>query len=431
MGQWEKRTEAVKWESGRFSLPFTLFNKYSGVSLRNLKGIIKNRVSGVLKRIKRGEKGLSFEKQRLYSHKLSSSVNRGPPQKRFSEYSKEFNSFLKNNGFSNNIRFSKLFFILFILLFLSSLLLLLPACKNPPSPNNNFSPPHSGGPVTVCVRDTFDGGSLSNIPITFDGTSAHFEGKTDGSGCFTFEINSPVSGTLKINFSNSEASKNHDYIPSVYEGIAFSGDNNINIDIVKKQDLNPKGYSWRDLLNAYRGGFSPGINQVWVKQPEKWVVYDPHHVLKGYSDPKHNEVFNNIMEGFKAIEEYTNGFIRAPPRDKVEIKYETKKWVDNGIFFEITDGRAYEADDANSNDELIRSGAGCMYDNPAYMIGELCASVQGGDNESAIITVFDGGHELNEVDRIWGRFNYKKREPGSRMVLDGEYGHLYEIRKIK
>ncbi len=425
MGQWEKRAEAVKWEGGRFSLPITLFNKYSGVSLRNLKGIIKNRVSGVLKKIKREEKGLSFEKQRLYSHKLSSSVNRGPPVNKFSESSNMFNSFLKNNRFSNNKKFSKLFVILFIILFIFS----FSNCKknNNITPHNDFIPDPTGGPVTVCVRDTFDGGSLSNIPITFDGT-AHYEGKTDGSGCFTFEINSPVSGNLKINFSNSETSRNHDYIPSVYEGIAFSGDNNINIDIVKKQDLNPKGYSWKDLIEAYRGRELDGLNQVWVTEPKYWIVWDDNHVLDKYSDPRNNEVFNNIMKGFKAIQEYTNGFIKAPPRDKVEIRYDGMA-PDYSINFTITKGRAYEKDWANSNDELICSEAGAPSYDTSDMIGELCASVQGGDNESAIYTVFDG-FPMNDVDRIWGRFNYKKREPGSRIVLDGPYGHLYEIRKL-
>jgi len=419
MGQWEKRTEAVKWESGRFSLPITLFNKFSGVSLRNLKGIIKNRVSGLLKRFKRGEKGLSFEKQRLYSHKLSSSVNRGPPVNRFSESSNKFISPLNNNSFS------KISLILFILLFLSSLLLLLPACKKASSVDN--SP--VGGPVYLRVDDTFSGQQL-DVPVNIECGGMVYEKKTEG-GNLTFEIDKPEQCTIKVNFSNSLANKNDDYIPAVLENAGLQGEDNIHIDIVKKQDLNPKGYSWKDLINAYRGRDNNGLNQVWVKQPEKWVVYDPHNVLKGYSDPKHNEVFNNIMEGFKAIEEYTNGFIRAPPRDKVEIKYENLNNPPDGVlWFEITDGRAYEADRANSNDELIRSGAGAGPLDDVDTRGELVSSVQGGDNEAPVESVFMGD-VVNSLDKIWGRFNYIKREPGSIMVLDGPYGHLYEIRKRK
>ncbi len=420
MGQWEKKAEALKWESGRFSLPITLFNKFSGVSLRNLKGIIKNRVSGLLKRFKRGEKGLSFEKQRLYSHKLSSSVNRGPPVNRFSESSNKFISPLNNNSFS------KISLILFILLFLSSLLLLLPACKKASSVDN--SP--VGGPVYLRVDDTFSGQQL-DVPVNIECGGMVYEKKTEG-GNLTFEIDKPEQCTIKVNFSNSLANKNDDYIPAVLENAGLQGEDKIHIDIVKKQDLNPKGYSWRDLIDAYRGRGRNGTNQVWVKQPEKWVVYDPNHVLKGYSDPKHNEVFNNIMEGFKAIEEYTNGFIRAPPRDKVEIKYVEEKIPQGTIGFVITDGEAWELDDANSNDELIRSGAGA---NPKFnygstVIAELVSSIQGGDNESACPSVFVE-YEISDVDRMWGRFNYLKREPGSRIVLDGPYGHLYEIRKIK
>ena len=410
MGQWEKRAEAVKWESGKYSLPITLLNKYLGISLKNLKGIIKNRVSGVLKRIKRGGKGVSFEKQRLNSHKMSFSVKRGPPEKRFSESKSSF--FIYKS-------FSKVFLILFIILFIS----FFSACKKA-SPVDN-SP--VGGPVYISVDDTFSGQQL-DVPVDIECGGMVYEKKTEG-GMLKFDIDKPEQCTIKVNFSNSLANKNDDYIPAVLENAGLQAEDNIHIDIVKKQDLNPKGYSWKDLLNAYRGGVSPGINQVWVKQPEKWVVYDPHHVLKGYSDPKHNEVFNNIMEGFKAIEEYTNGFIRAPSRDKVEIRYDGMA-PDYSINFTITSGDAYEKDYANSNDELIRSGAGCMYDNPGYMIGELCASVQGGDNESGSEPVFNTG-KMTETDRIWGRFNYIKREPGSIMVLDGPYGHLYEIREIK
>ncbi len=430
MGQWEKRAEALKWESGRFSLPFTLFNKYSGVSLRNLKGIIKNRVSGVLKKIKREEKGLSFEKQRLYSHKLSSSVNRGPPVKRFSESSKKFISFLNNNGssnnkrFLNNIRFSKLFFILFIMLFIFSLLLLLPACKKASSVIDNSS---SGGPVFITVDDTFSGQQL-DVPVNIECGGMVYEKKTTG-GNLTFEIDKPEHCTIKVNFSNSLANKNDDYIPAVLENAGLQGEDNIHIDIVKKQDLNPKGYSWKDLIDAYRGRGRNGTNQVWVKQPKYWIVWDDNHVLDKYSDPRNNEVFNNIMKGFKAIQEYTNGFIKAPPRDKVEIRYDGTA-PDYSINFTITKGRAYEKDWANSNDELIRSGAGAGPYAEVDTRGELVSSVQGGDNEAPVESVFMGD-VVNSLDKIWGRFNYLKRETGSRIVLDGAYGHLYEIRKIK
>ena len=414
MGQWEKRAEALKWEGGRFSLPIVLLNKYSGISLRNLKGIIKNRVSGVLKRFKREEKGLSFEKQRLYSHKLSYSVNRGPPENRFSESSKMFNSFLNNNGFS------KLFLILFIILFIFS----FSACKKA-SPVIDDST--KGGPVFITVDDTFSGQQL-DVPVNIECGGMVYEKKTEG-GMLKFDIDKPEQCTIKVNFSNSLANKNDDYIPAVLENAGLQGEDNIHIDIVKKQDLNPKGYSWKDLINAYRGKELDGLNQVWVTQPKYWIVWDINHVLDKYEDKYHNEIMNNIMEGFKAIEEYTNGFIRTPPRDKVEIRYDGTA-PDYSINFTITKGRAYAKDWANSNDELIKSEAGA---NPKFNYGdfvraELVSSVQGGDNESACHSVFRSG-DMNEIDKIWGQFNYYKRETGSRIVLDGPYGHLYEIRK--
>ncbi len=333
-------------------------------------------------------------------------------------------SFLNNNGSSNNIRSSKLFFILFILLFSSSLLLLLPACKKASSVIDNSS---SGGTVYLTVDDTFSGQPL-DVPVNIECGGMVYEKKTNG-GNLTFEIDKPQHCTIKVNFSNSLANKNDDYIPAVLENVGLQAEDNIHIDIVKKQDLNPKGYSWKDLIDAYRGRGRNGTNQVWVTEPKYWIVWDINHVLDKYEDKYHNEVFNNIMKGFKAIQEYTNGFIKAPPRDKVEIRYDGMA-PDYSINFTITKGRAYEKDWANSNDELIRSGAGAGPLDDVDTRGELVSSVQGGDNESAVYTVFDG-FPMNDVDRIWGRFNYRKREPGSRIVLDGPYGHLYEIRKIK
>ncbi len=104
------------------------------------------------------------------------------------------------------------------------------------------------------------------------------------------------------------------------------------------------------IVGAYRGRGNGGLNQVWVTKPEKWIVYDPNNVLKQYSDPKNNEVFNNIMEGFRAIEDYTNGFIIAPSKDKVEINNDPNYSLPDGaISFEITDGDAYAGDFVNSN----------------------------------------------------------------------------------
>ncbi len=39
--------------------------------------------------------------------------------------------------------------------------------------------------------------------------------------------------------------------------------------------------------------------------------------------------------------------------------------------------------------------------------------------------------KINPIDKTWGRFNYQLREPGSSFVIDGQYGHMYEIRIYK
>jgi len=304
------------------------------------------------------------------------------------------------------------------------------SCKK----NNSIEEEPVGGPVRVYVEDTFTNSSLNDIPVTLECNGNVMEGKTSG-GIVTFDLDNVYTCNIKINFSNSQASRNNDYVASVVERMGLTGGEDINIDIVRKDDINPSGYNWKELLNVYRGRDNSGIgypNQVWVKQPEKWVVYDPHGYLKQYSDEKNNAIFNNIMKGFKAIQEYTNGFIKAPSRSEVEIRYETKHWVENGVFFEITDGRAYEADDENSNDEIIRSGAGGgPSPDPNNYMSELVSSVQGGDNEGMVDSVTSGAGYVTEIDKIWGNFNYYKRKPGDKFFLDGEYGHLYEVRKLK
>jgi len=295
------------------------------------------------------------------------------------------------------------------------------------------------GPIRIYgkVYDTFSGEIIRGVDVKVkvsDGIEYNVETDDRGEWEVIIEGGSNIYVKIYINFEKNK----EEYISSVVcrkgeesDGsntyIMLEEDREIDVDIVKKQDLNINGDSWEDLIHAYRGRNGGGINQVWVKQPEKWVVYDPNHVLDKYSDPKNNEVFNNIMEGFRAIQEYTNNFIKAPSRDEVEIRYETIHWVENGILFEITDGEAYAVEDTNTNDEIYQSGAGASGRSAKGAGGELCASVQGGDNESGIDTVFDG-NEITELDRIWGNFNYNKREPGSRMILDEETGKLYETR---
>ncbi len=297
--------------------------------------------------------------------------------------------------------------------------------------DSSVNPVEVGGRVKVIVTDTFSGESLSGIPVVVDGSFGRVEGVTEG-GEFSFDIDKPERLRIRVNFSNSKSAYNGLYIPSEYV-FGVTGDYIAYYDIVKERDLNPYGYDWKQLLDAYRGRGDDEhhINAVWVKQPEKWVVYDPHGYLKKYEDKRRNPIFDNIMAGFRAIEEYTNGFIRAPHRDDVEIKGEEERIPDGAIGFVITDGDAWALDDANSNNEIIRSGAGARGTHLGYIIGELCASVQGGDNESFVDTVFDG-NPMNKLDKIWGDFNYNKRSPGDSFKLNYEGYRVVETRaKLK
>ncbi len=322
------------------------------------------------------------------------------------------------------------------------------------------------------VTDTFTGEPIEGVLVSvrsFDGEE--FETKTDEDGKYEIRLSKTGSYIVFVNFDKGKP----DYIPSVMtkngEYNEESSENfipisserfKVDIDIVKKYDIFLKSVinefiseckeeckidigedeAMVEILASYRGHDYDYTNQVWVKQPEKFIVYDPHGYLKDYEDERRNPIFDNIMEGFKAIEEYTSGVIKAPKRDGVEIKYETKHWEDGQVVFEITDGRAFEGESVNDYNEIVRSGAGARGTHLGYIIGELCASVQGGDNESLIHEVVFSTGIMREQDRIWGKFNYKKREPGasfypeySRVIgypyfekNDNPFGFLFEIR---
>ncbi len=315
------------------------------------------------------------------------------------------------------------------------------------------------------VKDTFSGEVLSGVQVLLKTSEGEeYEVRTDEGGEYEFELQTEegkgVLIKLYFNFDRARPS----YIPSVITKngeesdspttfIQITESTRIDNDLVKKYDIFLKNFindvmkEWNniteedvivDIINAYRGRRNGGVNQVWVSKPEKWIVYDPNNVLKQYSDPKNNEVFTRIMEGFRAIEEYTNGFIIAPSKDKVEINNDPNYSLPDGaISFEITDGDAYEGDFVNSNNEIYKSGAGAypLWDSKekSDTLAELVSSVQGGDSEAGrwIPVVFMSG-SINYMDRLWGKFNYKKREPGSSIILtifeNNSYGFTYETR---
>ena len=343
------------------------------------------------------------------------------------------------------------FFIVVILFLLFSFV----SCKTEDDAENEPTSFKIYGRIT----DTFTGKPISGVDVKVKvRNGGEYETESDENGNYELTVDrngiETQSFLLKVyyNFSREKS----DYIPSVLtksgeesdEVSSYANikeDTKIDIDLVKKYDIFLKDTikylkerlsvdeetAIEEIILAYRGQELSGLNQVWVKKPEYWIVWDDNHVLDQYPDPKHNIVFNNIMEGFKAIEEYTDGFIKAPSRDKVEIRYEGMA-PDYSINFTITEGRAYEKDWANSNDEIIRSGAGTgPSPSSDVYIEELTSSVQGGDNDG-YVGVFNKG-SISKLDKVLGKFNYKKREPGSRILSPNwtdrnPYGFLFETR---
>ena len=343
------------------------------------------------------------------------------------------------------------FFIVLILFLLFSFV----SCKTEDDTENEPTSFKIYGRIT----DTFTGKPISGVDVKVKvRNGGEYDTESDENGNYELTVDrngiESQSFLLKVYYNFSRAKS--DYIPSV---LTKSGDENdevssyflikedtkIDMDLVKKYDIFLKDTikylkerlsvneesAIDEIILAYRGQDRIGTNQVWVKKPEKWVVTDPNHVLDQYSDKRHNEVFNNIMQGFKAIQEYTDGFIKAPSRDKVII-------VNGGsisgdyIYFEITAGKAWEADSANEYNEIIRSGAGTgPSPSSDVYIEELTSSVQGGDNDG-YVGVFNEG-SISKLDKVLGKFNYKKREPGNRLISPhwtdrNPYGFLFETR---
>ena len=88
----------------------------------------------------------------------------------------------------------------------------------------------------------------------------------------------------------------------------------------------------------------------------------------------------------------------------------------------------------NSNNEIVFSNAAGPSNDTYIVNGETNACIQGGDNESEFFSsYFEGMRTQPQIHLTWGKFNYRQRKPGERMLPSGDevpspYGFPVEFR---
>jgi hypothetical protein len=302
-----------------------------------------------------------------------------------------------------------------------------PAAPTPPSP-----PPPTTASVTVNATDTFSGNTLS-VDFTLEGCGQRLTGRT---GAATIQATPCARSVIRVNMTSDNQMSDDDYVPSIYDDLNISGSFELTTDLPRSAILfgaiEPK---W--TIEVYRGRRNAGLNQVWRTQPETWIVSDPNGILGG-GEPKLSSHFNNIMTGFAAVEDYTRGFIRAPPRESVEIT--TSRLGASGGQFVFTVNAGQEGPGAGSqifDDVIVASFSRSRTESFTLgnLTGEMISSVQGGENESdSYINNGFRSRPINALDRIWGEFNYWKRKPGDKILPSGDntpspFGFPVEFRK--
>ena len=185
------------------------------------------------------------------------------------------------------------FFIVVILVVLFSFV----SCKTEDNTENEPTSFKIYGQIT----DTFTGKPISGVDVKVKvRNGGEYETESDENGNYELTVDrngvETQSFLLKVyyNFSRGKS----DYIPSVLTKLGEESDDvssytnikedtKIDMDLVKKYDIFLKE-TIKDLeeensmdeddaiveiINAYRGRDLPGINQVWVKKPEYWIVW--------------------------------------------------------------------------------------------------------------------------------------------------------------
>ncbi len=423
MGQWEKKTRQLERSVKAEGFNIKLYNLSVSVGFLKSYGSVKRRqlISNVKSFFAKRSRGKNIKRSPLSPIALLS-ADRGPPV----------------IGLLSN----------FIIIFLMLILLTLSSCSvndaETPTPEPVKTPVTISGQVTktdLSLDKTVS--TLAPIPlesidvlVEYNGTDYTDDTDKDGNYIITIPDNKGKS-TIKYNFSRS----NEDIIPSVYEDVSLTNDVEVNIDLVSKSELFQDLHSWipRDVaiekvIEIYRGRGNKGLNQVWVKQPGRWVVLDYDGDLNA-----HPEYLDTIIKGWKHMNDnYADGFFEIPEKSDI-IFINDKESIDKtqDMLYTIDMEGAGEADVENANNELIYSKARGPPTDWNVVVGECHACVQGGDNESSELrTIFDGAlPEYNPpsflaLHKRFGKFNYKLRKPGSIIYAPSfsPNGQMYEKR---
>lgn len=258
------------------------------------------------------------------------------------------------------------------------------------------------------VTASFSGAALAGIPVYFVGGGKTFTATTDGAGHFAAKI---PNGTYSILYNISDANVIGDktYIPSKLSGVSVNSNKTINMDLAEYAILFPVPSEAVEVRKAYRGTDLDGVNKRWDHNPTVFVAY----VASGF---KLNEA--NLLEAYKRITKYTDGFIQAPTSMANVIVKNQDPDPDNlekdaVIFYTQAPGAAENIE----GNVIVRSFFDSDPNNKDTMYAEAPASVQGGNNESKIIrTIFDG-EPITSRDLNWGKFNYRLRKPGERIYF--------------
>lgn len=276
----------------------------------------------------------------------------------------------------------------------------------------------------VRTTESFSGASLA-VDFVLRGTGTELTGRTDRE-----PIQVPA-GTysLHVGMDANSVRSSLAVVPSVFERVDVRVATEVAVDLASASrlfdgpTLRP-GIEPKHLIETYRGRGNLGRNQVWRSQPRRYIVSDPFGRLSAFPDAKANAEFDYILRAFAAVNDYTNGYLRVPSQDEIEITSADRSYTSYGAGeFVIRVASGGLESERLVGDEIVASWVQGNTNIPGALTlqSEMVSAVQGGDSESEPY----GGHGMrngpvNAIDRTWGLLNYWKRKPGDRMLPSGD-----------